>query len=1366
MGQASATTGTQIRLGPTAAHAPPGVIAVEAWLVGAGERVKKHTPLVELRVGDALVVLTASISGTVRDIRVRAGQAVRADAALAALDPVESAPDDRRKLVDRIDAAADPALAMISALLDVVSVKDPPLAEAVRVCAIPRRFGPEILTLLSGADAAESARLYAELQKFQFARIRTDGLCSYDESTRDALLREWREPDRRDQCAELNRRMWLFQEDEHGRVRQLEADLRRVAPVLRRVNTSRYTKLAAKIDGLLRAALLELLYHAAQVSGDDLYRTFQQLVQDYEGRGRLLLAQSLLHATRSYLQGVAPESEHFDWLLYWEGRLLQELRADDEADRILSELIERLPDDGMLKEWALASLGALRYSQDRFVEAAQIDHRSLEMTESSGIDPWNLGNAHVQVADHSQAVGNYDVAIEHYQRALECSAVLPESNVRSDVTAWNGLSEALRRLGRLEEAREAALAALHLARRDLRIQPSLQVEALLRLAAAVMGADAGLSATLYAETEKLAADGVDAPGQAGYALLYAHVLLDNGRVTASRKLLAARRRLDDGTCDAEGELTLLEVRAAAMQGYLPNVVRRLTTLLDRAEPLPEWQRLRVLSARGNCQAACGNWDEAGADLATALEGWDRVGNTQGAADSYISIAALRCRTGDLAAAEAALSRAGTMLGSQPSGITADFHKVRSKVLAARGQIGKAVAEASEAFTAYRDLGLVTDAVEAALYAASLTADRAAWPGVAELAAQAAELGKALEELDGWSPSGRQKKADRANSEGARALANESADPRRTALEARDFFGVAARAMPGNPWYLLNLSWAHAQLGAWGLAVSAIERAAAVSSVLPETYLRDRLIEYRLRLAEQQAGTDVKRAASTLARAMGDIDETTPWRLRIDVAMTRGDVLLRLDDPDYETAAHAYREGLAEAERHKRRVDQVALQVRLAGLAAQRDDFREAAWRLGEALQALDPRSKETPLDQLTAACKAVLTRAAQYPVLAQALALAEESDAVGAGPPGLLTDVRLRLARMWYQPWIRASEPATRDSEPRPLEIQADERLFPDGARTPGVVSMLERYIPAARDRLQRDMGVRFPDVSVGGQSGFPPGAYVLVMNQVLVASGQVVPDGVFCEAHAATAAGLGGIPHHDPVTGRAGLWLTGAARAAAEGLGLPVTDAYEFLVRHLDAVARAELPVLVSVQEVRRLVEALPATGQLTEWERLTGEGRTDRARVLMSVVSALLSEGVPLRGLATIVATVAAAAPGSGAGTVLRDVRVALRRDLPGRDGAGGLLRLRDEFEKALAASPDGDGERVVIGRERADELRRAVRSDVAGTEPVRALVVRDPVLRPFVRTLVARDIAGLPVVSETEVFARGAQAAASLATGGARA
>jgi flagellar biosynthesis component FlhA len=395
----------------------------------------------------------------------------------------------------------------------------------------------------------------------------------------------------------------------------------------------------------------------------------------------------------------------------------------------------------------------------------------------------------------------------------------------------------------------------------------------------------------------------------------------------------------------------------------------------------------------------------------------------------------------------------------------------------------------------------------------------------------------------------------------------------------------------------------------------------------------------------------------------------------------------------------------------------------------------------------------------------VLTTPAQYAILAQVLALAEESGLVRAGPQGLLTDVRLQLAQTWYRPWIQASEPATPEDKPWPLEIRADERLFPDGARTPGVVSMLEHYVPVARDRLQRDMGVGLPDISIGGQSEFPPGAYVLMMNQMLLTSGQVVLDGVFCEAQTATTAGLGGIPHQDPVTGSEGLWLTGAAREAAKSLGLPVMDPYEFLVRHLDAAARAELPLLVGVQDVRRLVEALPVTGQLNEWERLTAAGQADRVRILMSVVHALLSEGVSLRRLATIVSMVAAAPPDSSVSTVLREVRAALHHDIPGRNGAGGLLRLRDEFERALVASLRDDNEYVVIGRERAEELRRAVRSDVTNTEPVRAIVIRDPVVRPFVRTLIARVIAGLPVVSETEVFARGAQPTASSAPEGAR-
>jgi flagellar biosynthesis component FlhA len=199
--------------------------------------------------------------------------------------------------------------------------------------------------------------------------------------------------------------------------------------------------------------------------------------------------------------------------------------------------------------------------------------------------------------------------------------------------------------------------------------------------------------------------------------------------------------------------------------------------------------------------------------------------------------------------------------------------------------------------------------------------------------------------------------------------------------------------------------------------------------------------------------------------------------------------------------------------------------------------------------------------------------------------------------------------------------------------------------------------------------------------------------------------------------------------------------------------------------VARAELPVLIGVQDVRRLVEGLPATGQLNDWSRLAGSGQADRVRLLFSVVHALLSENVPIRSMATIVSVVAAAAPDVSVSHVLREVRTALRHELPGRKGSGGLLRLRDELERALvAALGDGNEEYVMIGRESAEELRRTIRSDVANTEPIRALLVRDQVIRPFVHTLIARDMAGLPVVSELEVFAHGTPANTQSAVGGA--
>jgi flagellar biosynthesis component FlhA len=338
------------------------------------------------------------------------------------------------------------------------------------------------------------------------------------------------------------------------------------------------------------------------------------------------------------------------------------------------------------------------------------------------------------------------------------------------------------------------------------------------------------------------------------------------------------------------------------------------------------------------------------------------------------------------------------------------------------------------------------------------------------------------------------------------------------------------------------------------------------------------------------------------------------------------------------------------------------------------------------------------------------------------------------------------------------------DPPARPLEIEVDEQLFPDDAQTPGLVQMLESDLPALRDRMQRDTGVPLPAVTVRAQSAMAPGAYTVTVHQVPVAWGRVVPGGVFCEVETARAAGLHGDPGQDPVTGGEGLWLEGDARKEAERRNLPLANAYGFLVRHVEAVARAELPDLVGVRELQRLVEQVSVAGSRNEREQPSRRNRLARLSLLLSVVHALLLEGVPIRDLATVDTMVAAAPLDAHAGAVLRAVRAALSHDLPGRRGLGGLLRLRPDLEKALLVGvAHGDPGRLVIDRRLAGDVRRVLRADITRTWPARAILVHDATLRPFVRTLVARDLPAIPVLSDTEAFARRPPANAPMAMGG---
>jgi tetratricopeptide (TPR) repeat protein len=1329
----------------------PGAVVV-AWLTTSDQRVEEGRPLVDLDVGGAIINIPAPVSGTLKNIVAKAGDRVASGATLAWVGTDEPVTAVAQALADRIESADDPSQALVRALLDVIESDDPELAEAVRVCAIPARVDAPVIALLSGVNGDRADELLAKVRELQFVRTRADGRYSYEQSTREALLRQWRQPGRRHRFVELNKRMLKHQESELARARDLEVDLHRIAPVVRRVNPSRYAQLADKIEGRVRGPLLEMLYHAAMVSSEGLYSLFDQFIQEWENRGRLLLCQSLLHATRSHMQEVDPASENMIWLDYWEGRLLQQLRADDEAERILNSVVNRTRDGEMVKQWALADLGYLRLNQDRLREAARLFRRELQLAEQTRVDPINLNSSCVRLADLEYRLGDIEAAVEHYREALSFSRTLPKANMIAEVAAWVGLGKALDRLGQSSEAIEAGLTAALRARTKLPSQPNQQASALLGLANILAAVDPSMSTTLYTEAQALTEDGGDSLQALEDQLHHIETLLEKGRPTMAQALLGAVRNAMHGQDKDDAELSRLEAMASAAAGNYRDAVDRLTRLLPREQPLQEWQRRIAITSRGIYLTACGRWREAEDDLAAAFRCWREAGSAEKMAGSKIALADLRRRRGDPAGAEAELAAAERLLADRSGEAAARLHRIRSDVLRTQGRAEDADLAAQEAVRRCKTLGRLPLLLEATLHQGQCSADRAAWAQAAGPAAHAASLGGQLDELDRWSPTMAQSRAARTNARGVRHLSEDRTDPQLAASQAVEFFAQAARMDPGNPWYQLNLACANAQLGRWEQATRAAELAVAHRGALAAPSLRACLLECRLRLAEVQAQCRDARAASTIDRAAGDVDVATLARLRIEVSRVKGDVLLLSVPVDTRSAESAYAEGLQLAQSDGQSTDEASFRGRLSVVAAHEGDIGACATHLDSALCALAGTPEDERADLLFSSCAAVLTTPDQYRTLGAALALVDESRATAAYAEPWLLKVRQQLAARWCQRLTGTGEPAgVTESEPRrPVEIEADVRLFPEGRRAPGLVRLFEYDTPALRERLREQTGIPLPPVRIVTVSMATPGAYTIRLHGTPVASGQVGVDSTFCsDARAARDAGLDGLHAVDPVTETDGVWLEGTARRAAEQFGLPLISFPEFLVRHLDSVVREELPALVGLKEVRRRFEGVPTQDGNDAWMGLRSADSRHRVRLLVSVVQALLTEGVPIHEPAAIAHAVEKAPAAVDPAALLGTVRLALRGDLTGRRRPGVFVRLRPESEATLIAGISVDGEvRLVLEPGQAEDLRRIVRSDLSMARPVKALLVSNSTIRPFVHRLIAAHRLDLPVLSQAEV------------------
>jgi type III secretion protein V len=308
-----------------------------------------------------------------------------------------------------------------------------------------------------------------------------------------------------------------------------------------------------------------------------------------------------------------------------------------------------------------------------------------------------------------------------------------------------------------------------------------------------------------------------------------------------------------------------------------------------------------------------------------------------------------------------------------------------------------------------------------------------------------------------------------------------------------------------------------------------------------------------------------------------------------------------------------------------------------------------------------------------------------------------------------------------------------------------------DGERDGG--RLVRELVPALRERFFHETGIPLPVVRLRGRaSGLAPGGYVLRLNEVPMARGEVLVGGGLALEPAArlSVLGLSGQPSAHP-DGTAATWIAAGDLAAAQLQGVATLAAEEVIAAHLLEVVRRHGHEFVGIQETQALLEALERTHPALVREVVP---KLISPVLLADVLRRLAEEGVSLRNLRDILGALAEWAPLERDPVALTEqVRAALRRQITFKHaGAGGTLGvylLDPMIEEAVRESVQrtASGSYLALEPGLSRDILRAIGQAIPATVHA-PVVLTSADIRRYVRRLIETEHPRVAVLSYQEL------------------
>lgn len=273
-----------------------------------------------------------------------------------------------------------------------------------------------------------------------------------------------------------------------------------------------------------------------------------------------------------------------------------------------------------------------------------------------------------------------------------------------------------------------------------------------------------------------------------------------------------------------------------------------------------------------------------------------------------------------------------------------------------------------------------------------------------------------------------------------------------------------------------------------------------------------------------------------------------------------------------------------------------------------------------------------------------------------------------------------------------------------PIRLACEEALFPGAEEGAEAARMLDVELPRVQQAVRHRTGVAVPGVNLGLEPGLGVREFRVLLEETPV-------------LHEAA-------PRHDP---------------------------YDYMASRLEDVLLREAWRFFGVDEAGKVLAQLEPKDSGSERARRLARRERAATLILMSgVVQALLRDAIRV-DLDAVLDVVAARSPHDSVGVLTERSRFALRRHIPGSADPGRLVRLSDEFERALSERVTrfrGVGALAVTDGE-LEALLAILRGHLGDHKEGTTVAVHMPGLRPHVQELVRIGWPETRVLAEDELL-----------------